>query len=413
MGITDPHQSSKILWNAGIIVIDTNVVLDLYRLPKTASEELLSVLELLKEKLWIPHQVALEFQRDRLTVIAKGRKDIEGALSHAKDLVQSLKKKVDDVHIDKYGIGVDSKSIFDNLEAANSKLIEAIEAVHGAKLDITSSDPIRDRLDLLFFDKVGAGPFTQENMNELIENGESRYAEKIPPGFSDAEKEKNPESATFNFKGIRYQRKFGDLILWRQIINYARDNKIKNIVFVTADSKVDWWWREHGKTIGPRPELIHEIASEASVELFWMYSSSQFMDHAKQYASAEVSEKTVADLEKISDSLDNNLYLALKSSLSSHGSFGRSRIDRGYEGREYSDRRFSDREYSGRDFQGVRFDSRAAGLSARGPDPEVAFSDLMYDSVYRWLGALHDVSQVSAADFPDFIATKEGRLYGY
>lgn len=82
------------LWKEAIIVPDTNVLLDLYQLPPTAREEMLAVLTELKERLWIPYQVALEFRRQRLNVISTERKATEDALETAKSLVDALKRKV-------------------------------------------------------------------------------------------------------------------------------------------------------------------------------------------------------------------------------------------------------------------------------------------------------------------------------
>ena len=80
------------LWKEATIVLDTNVLLNLYRLPTSARDEFLTVLDLLKDRLWVPHQVALEFQRNRLTVIAAERKSTEDALSSAQEIVGELRK---------------------------------------------------------------------------------------------------------------------------------------------------------------------------------------------------------------------------------------------------------------------------------------------------------------------------------
>src|SRR5688572_10376163 len=87
------------LWREGLIVLDTNVLLNLYRLPTTARDELLTVLELLRDRIWIPHHVALEFQRRRLTVISAERKSTEDALSSASDFVAEVKRRVDALQI--------------------------------------------------------------------------------------------------------------------------------------------------------------------------------------------------------------------------------------------------------------------------------------------------------------------------
>ena len=96
------------LWKEGQIVLDANVLLDFYRLPTSARDELLTVLELLKERLWIPYQVALEFQRRRLTVISSERKATEVALSKAKDLFEDFRKRVQSLEMDKRGLGIAS-----------------------------------------------------------------------------------------------------------------------------------------------------------------------------------------------------------------------------------------------------------------------------------------------------------------
>lgn len=307
-----PPSSSEYerLWNEGLIVLDTNVLLNLYRLPTVARDELVSVLESLKERLWIPHQVALEFHRKRLTVIAAERKSMEDALTSASGLVTDLRRKVDGLQIEKRGLGIEPESLISDLTKANNQLVEAIQTAHTSQLDISASDPIRERLDDLLEGRVGIGPATQAELEALCADGEDRYRENIPPGFMDADKDKNPKEAVFIFDRIKYQRKYGDLILWRQIIAHARDHGIKTVLLVTADRKEDWWWREQGKTIGPHPELVREIRREGQVDLFWMYSSVQFVEHANTYSSAKVSTESVAEIQNVmlSSLLRSNMF---------------------------------------------------------------------------------------------------------
>ncbi len=287
------------LWQEGLIVLDTNVLLDLYRLPASARDELIAVLDLLKDRLWIPYQVALEFQRRRLSVIAAERQATEGALSEANELFESLNDRVVSLQIDKRGLGLDSRPLVEGLKAANDKLIEAIRSVHQAQLDIAVSDPVRDKLDALLAGRLGSPPSDQAALDSLSADGQNRYDNKIPPGFADADKEKNPSEAIFYHDGLVYQRKFGDLILWRQLIRHAHEDARKVVLFVTSDRKEDWWWRERGKTIGPRPELAREIGREAGVELFWMYSSVQFLENAKKFTQAQVSDASVTELKEV------------------------------------------------------------------------------------------------------------------
>jgi hypothetical protein len=311
-GYYSPTQDEYVrLWNEALIILDTNVILNLYRLPATAREELLVVLEKFKERLWIPFHVALEFQRRRLTVISSERKTTEDVLGAASDLVAELTQKVSSLEIDKHGLGLESKPLLEDLEQANSKLIEAIKAVHQAQLDIASSDPIRERLDVIFAGRIGPGPANQSELDAIVADGERRYGEKIPPGWADANKEKNPSEATFFAGGIKYQRKFGDLIIWRQLLSYTKSAEKRVVLLITADRKEDWWWREQGKTIGPQPELIGEARQLGLVDLFWMYSSDQFLEHAKRYAAANVSDATVSEVRDVIKSTSNTDRAAL------------------------------------------------------------------------------------------------------
>lgn len=366
------------LWKEATIVLDTNVLLNLYRLPTTARDELFKVLELLEDRLWIPHQVGLEFQRRRLTVIAAERKSIEDALESASELVAGLKRKVDGLQIDKRGIGVDPQPLVGDLEKANAKLIEAIQAAHNAQLDISASDPVRERLDALLEGKTGPGPASQKELDDLLANGEDRYKERVPPGFADADKEKNPNEATFIHDRLRYQRKFGDLILWRQLIEHAKASGTKVVLLVTADRKEDWWWREQGKTIGPHPELVREIMRESGVELFWMYSSVQFVEHANKYSTATVSSEAVDELKQVA--------LAPQ--------------PRFTEDRDFTSMQFIASPRVGRVASDYVYIDR--------PDPRY-----IEETVGAWLSQRHQDFHHNSHGFPDFIALERGGPHGF
>ncbi|TCT10950.1 PIN-like domain-containing protein [Paralcaligenes ureilyticus] len=370
-------EQYKHLWSEGLIVLDANVLLNLYRLPTVARDELMGVLELLKDRLWIPHQVALEFQRRRLTVIASERKTTEDALKATRDLVGDIRKKVDALQIDKRGLGLESQSLLTELEKANNQLLGAIESAHRAQIDISASDPVRDRLDLLLQGCVGASPTSQADLDDLMLNGEDRFKEKIPPGFADIDKDKNPNDATFIFDQIKYPRKFGDLILWRQIIQYVKSANTKIVLLVTDDRKEDWWWREQGKTIGPHPELAREIRREGAVELFWMYSSVQFVEHANKYYSANVSQESVAEIEQVTLS-DPTPWAEFYAGQLSRLSF-----------------------------------PHAAGPSEHDPLADLVDRRAIDHAVKRWLEHGGEFVESNPHGFPDFLISSDDDVHGY
>jgi hypothetical protein len=81
------------------------------------------------------------------------------------------------------------------------------------------------------------------------------------------------------------------------MIDHAR-NLRRPIVFVTDDVKEDWYWRYEGKTIGPRPELIAEMADKAGV-FFYCYKTDQFMSYAKKYLHTVTADKAIEEVKQI------------------------------------------------------------------------------------------------------------------
>src|SRR5690349_1378861 len=56
-------------WEKGYFVFDTNALLNLYRYTADTRNDFLAVLKNLKDRLYLPHQIALEFHSNRLNVI--------------------------------------------------------------------------------------------------------------------------------------------------------------------------------------------------------------------------------------------------------------------------------------------------------------------------------------------------------
>ena len=84
------------IWKQALFAFDTNVLLNLYRYQPGTRDELLNVMAKLSGRIWVPHHVALEFQRNRLKVIAEQRTrftDVRRAIEKAKNsLLADLEK---------------------------------------------------------------------------------------------------------------------------------------------------------------------------------------------------------------------------------------------------------------------------------------------------------------------------------
>lgn len=293
------------LWNSGTIIIDTNVLLNIYRLPPTARNEMLDVLLSLKERLWIPHHVALEFQRNRTVVIAEQRKKVGTVLTRIGDKISEVRNDVISIEIEKHGIDISEAQLLSKIQEAGDLISSGITKAAASYSEVASADPIRDKIDEIFSNRVGIGPADQEAITQLTKQGEIRFERKIAPGYKDSDKDRHPDGPKFYFGNLEYERKFGDLILWRQIMEHAKQSNLKYVMLITADAKEDWWWRENGKTLGPQPSLIAEIFEQSNVDVFWMYSVVQFLEHAKKNLDAAISEQSVAEFVDLNTQNEN------------------------------------------------------------------------------------------------------------
>src|ERR1017187_4888523 len=67
-------EAFKELWQKATIALDANVMLNLYRYPTSARDDLLTTLRQVSNRLFVPYQAALEYQRGRLGTIGSQQK---------------------------------------------------------------------------------------------------------------------------------------------------------------------------------------------------------------------------------------------------------------------------------------------------------------------------------------------------
>lgn len=79
------------LWQECIFSFDANVLLNIYRYSPATTENFFSILERLHERVWIPHQAALEYQKNRLNVISQSHQLSKG-------LQETIKSKINEVN---------------------------------------------------------------------------------------------------------------------------------------------------------------------------------------------------------------------------------------------------------------------------------------------------------------------------
>ncbi len=292
-------------WEGGVFIFDTNVLLNIYAYPEEAREEFLLALESFKEMTWIPYQVMLEFHRNRYKRISSSNKPVIDLRDLIKKSLQSIEQGIKAIQFEKRNTGIgDMGERFSNFKSAGNGVLEAVEIacarLSGANLD----DAIAHRLSKLYSNRVGDAPKDQSDLENLVKDGEHRFEQKIPPGFADA-KDKN---AVYYHRGLKYEARYGDLIVWRQMINHIRDIKGTHVIFVTAEMKSDFWLKDDKENIiGPLPALIEEFMMETGANSFWLYSPEQFLEQAKIRDNKLVSANTINEVREVTQSKEVDL----------------------------------------------------------------------------------------------------------
>lgn len=253
------------LWKNCVFAFDASVLLDLYRSTAKTRKFLLGILEKIQDRIWIPYQAAWEYQENRLEVILKERAVYSELQESLNNLANSFKQKMQNHAIES------ADKITGELEKATKKIEEIIG--QGAKdhPDLTRSDHIRDQVTKLFDGHVGS-KYDEKRLAEIYAAGAKRYEQKVPPGYEDARK--------------GGARQYGDLVVWNELLDYAKANQCP-VVFITSDSKEDWWWKQGQFTIGPRPELVHEMMTIGQ-QRFYMYNVERFLEQTEKNLDIKV-----------------------------------------------------------------------------------------------------------------------------
>lgn len=277
----------KALWDRATFVPDTNILLHLIRHSANVRAQLMAVFERKKEALWIPYQVGAEFQRRRLDVQQQALDAYDRLTEELKASVNQARNKLNQYRAHPV-IDIDCElAALDTYLADFEKRIAAARSKHPTE-ELAASFT---RVTELFDGHVGPKP-TEERLATIRKEGEERYAKKIPPGFEDAKKDTGD--------------KFGDLIIWKEMIEKAKTDE-RPIIFVTDDGKSDWWYIHHGKKVGPHPDLVEEFLA-ATGQQFHIYELPQFLRYSAETGSAiqpeavqKIAETMVADTQAASD----------------------------------------------------------------------------------------------------------------
>ncbi|MBX3076098.1 DUF4935 domain-containing protein [Candidatus Obscuribacterales bacterium] len=274
-----------------VVSFDTNVLLHLYRYSKETSDTFLRILQNkhLSSRLFLSHQVALEYHRHREQYQNIDRDYFD--LSEIKTL-KAIR--------DKWQARVHTYYDFPNASKILNGAIESLDGIlrqPQTPAYRTQAESISNSLSEIFHGKVGE-PYDESQLSEIFRLSEIRVACGKPPGLKDYSKESN---------------KLGDIIIWLQLVDYMKSLDRSTLLFITDESKLDWWHLSAGSRIS-HPELVSELRLKAKADLAIM-SAAEFVSSFVKRLDSTVNEsslsRTAAEIQSFDDVLSGERPLGL------------------------------------------------------------------------------------------------------
>jgi hypothetical protein len=268
------------IWNGGNLTVDANVLLDLYRYHPETRDALLQALRSFQGRLWLSYQAATEFVRNRAHAIASVERELGDADGDVSALETAARKATDDLRGRRPLPREVGKQLRADIEVAINVAKASIDAERSRRASVASTDAVLLEVLSLFDGYVGEPPADVE-LVDLRKEAERRIKERVPPGYEDAKKD-----------GVGSH---GDFLLWHQILQRAKICA-RPMILVTSERKEDWWERAHGRTVGPRHELLEEAHRVAGQRLL-IYRTESFVELAIKRAGGTFSALVRSDMQ--------------------------------------------------------------------------------------------------------------------
>lgn len=297
--IMDSEKESK-LWKNGVFIFDTSAIGALYGLIPSSQEVMMGILNKFADRTWIPAQVLYEYMKNREKMIMN---PCEEHYQNPKAVINSglidsfdtylMDFENEDFHPNMSTEALDKLKAFrDELNNILKEVKKIIKKEHSKQIDritkIKEDDKILDAINNL----PHGNPFMVSDVLEIIKEGELRYRNTIPPGYMDSGDKKGTQI-------------YGDLIIWKEVLLYAKDNK-KDIIFVCDDVKEDWYIADEKKKLfTPRHELLKEFHDVTGKEC-WIYPLRFFIEKLEQYHKSKEILPLFRGLDAIKASLENS-----------------------------------------------------------------------------------------------------------
>lgn len=211
------------------LVIDTNILASFYRLHEKARNELFDYLDpfiklnRLKTPAWALNEYTKKFIRNQAGDYLSAKKKLDIISNDFEEAKKFLSLHIDLANLPP-GIYKDAAEYTADLKdiAAKVSRLRMLVKTSDASYINAINQQLKDKFD---------GTALESDIFALAEkvsiSGPNRFHNQLPPGYED------------NTKGFNA---YGDLIIWEEIIGFARDKGEKKVILLTNDMKRDWMY---------------------------------------------------------------------------------------------------------------------------------------------------------------------------
>lgn len=269
-------------FESGLIVLDTNVLLNVLRYSPVAREELMQVLGGIADRCFVPHQVAVEYNRNRVRVVSDRHKELEEAAAEIGSIRSKVQAVVNNI---RHRRTLASEDIH-LLEGSVTTFFSALQRASNDAADlydldpdhmVGAKDPWTAQLDRLLTGRVGEKP-SDEDLAQDVAEAERRKAERLAPGFKDD----GP----------------GDYLWWAEVLRHP-ELKGRPLLVVSDDAaKGDWRFEERGITVGPQPILVEDLRLAGGLDLI-LLTTRDLLQLVEAITPNRVSAETIEESEKV------------------------------------------------------------------------------------------------------------------
>ena len=278
-----------------LIIFDTNIFLDLYSYPLDTRNSIIKSFDQVNGILWSPHHVLLEYHKNRREIIHKSKKVLEEIQSTLGSFASGNALNTSSIDTYKSKYGKFHSELTDSIQKIIDKYVPLYEKLQNdlnADIDpiklklqlykkqdtvsLTGDDPVLNFINTKYSEEKIGLPYNAEKLKVLFSECDERASKKIPPAFKDSSK-----TEKFSYRGVEYDSKYGDFIIYKQILDYSLDNNITNVIFISNDVKRDWREpvpHENHKYYGARKELRAEAYLTANIENFILLDLKEYLN---------------------------------------------------------------------------------------------------------------------------------------